>query len=128
MGSDLGEKLTIVNTENIFFENSKNLGFLQLIYDGKSKLYLKNEKYLDKANFQGGYSGNRNYDEFKYKTPRYYLKKENESINLLKPQKKIVLKLFQEQSAKINSFIKLNEIQLKEHDDLVRLIKYYDSL
>ena len=100
--------------------------FLQVLYEGKTMLYKRRVKEFQEEDYKNPYSDAKRYDEY---TDRIlYMIKQNNVLKDLKPRKKAVLKLLSDQADKIGVFIKENELNLHNEDDLVRLIDYYNKL
>ncbi|KPK87188.1 MAG: hypothetical protein AMS27_03240 [Bacteroides sp. SM23_62_1] len=58
----------------------------------------------------------------------YYLKLGSNDFQLLKLKKKAVIAIFPDYHENIENFIKDENINLKDEDDLTRLVKFYDGL
>lgn len=102
--------------------------FAEVLYNKGSIAYKVYEKEWVKANYEGGYSADRAYDEFVDKYDLYFLKKGDNILYKAKKSKKQVLEAFPDQESEISSFIKSNKLDLKEDESLVKLLEYYDSL
>jgi len=102
--------------------------FAELLYNKGSIAYKVYKKEWVKANYEGGYSADRPYDEFVDKYDLYFLKKGDKNLHKAKKSKKQVLTAFPDQKSAISSFFKSNKLDLREEESLVKLLKYYDSL
>lgn len=102
--------------------------FAEVLYNKASIVYKVYEKEWVKANYEGGYSADRAYDEFVDKYDLYFLKKGDNMLYKAKKSKKQVKEAFPDQASEITSYIKSNKLDLKEDESLVKLMKYYDSL
>ena len=122
----LGENASWV-FKQVFLEDKKKSLFLQVLCDDHSILYKRHFREFRKADYGGAYSADRRYDEY---TDRYnyYILLEGGDIQSLKPQKKAVLEIMETYGNEMEEFLKKEKINLKSEDDLVRLIRYYDSL
>lgn len=102
--------------------------FVQVLYDQDSKVYKVFKKEFLKANYEGGYSADRKYDEFVDKADILIMKAGENTIYRVKSSKKQVISLFPEKEKEISSYIKGNKPDLKDPQALVDLMIYYDSL
>ena len=102
--------------------------FAQVLYNRGSMVYKVYEKEWVKANYEGGYSADRKYDEFVDKYSLYFMKEGDKVLYKAKKSKKQMLSAFPEQEKEISSFIKSNKLDLKNEESLVKLLEYYDSL
>ena len=102
--------------------------FAHVLYNKGSMVYKVYEKDWVKANYEGGYSADRKYDEFVDKYNLYFMKEGDKVLYKAKKSKKQMLAAFPEQEKEISSFIKSNKLDLKNEESLVKLLEYYDSL
>jgi hypothetical protein len=102
--------------------------FAQVLYNNGSMVYKVYEKEWVKANYEGGYSADRKYDEFVDKYSLFFMKEGDHTLYKAKKSKKQMLEAFPGQENEISSFIKSNKLNLKEAESLVKLLAYYDSL
>jgi hypothetical protein len=128
---------TLANTNNVLsnldpliFDNGfPNKGkqtpatFYQLIADGKVKLLKYYKKNIDE---------HREYPSAittkTFKAAHAYFVFSNNQLTEIKPNKKSLLKLFNEHSAEIEVYLKDNNINLKSDADLKKLFTWYNSL
>ncbi len=109
-------------------ENDGEFLFAQVLYSGGSMVYKRYQKEFVKANYEGGYSADRKYDEFADKSSLYFLKHDDKLIYKVKKSKKQILEAFPDAENEISAFIKAEKLDMKNEEDLVKLLKYYDSL
>jgi hypothetical protein len=102
--------------------------FAQVLYNKGSLVYKVFQKDFVKANYEGGYSADRKYDEFVDKYDLFFMKEGELILYKAKKSKKQMLSAFPGKEKEISSFIKSNKLDLKEEDALVSLLEYYDSL
>ncbi len=102
--------------------------FAQVLYNKGSLVYKVYEKEWVKANYEGGYSADRKYDEFVDKYSLYFMKEGDKVLYKAKKSKKQMIAAFPEQENEISSFIKSNKLDLKNDESLIKLLEYYDSL
>ena len=102
--------------------------FAEVLYNQGSIVYKVYGKGWVKANYEGGYSPDRRYDEFVDKSDLYFLKKGEPILYKARRSKKQLVAAFPGHEKEISSFIKANKLNLKEDESLVSLLKYYDSL
>lgn len=102
--------------------------FAQLLYEGKSTLYKVFGKEFVKANYEGGYSADRKYDEFADKSSLHISTEDVPALTKVRKSKKQVLAALPGADKELSAFIKSENLDLKYEEDLVRLLRYYDSL
>ena len=102
--------------------------FAKLLYQGESTLYRVYEKEFIEASYKGAYSADRRYDEFIDKSSFYFSGPDDAFPAKLKQSKKQVLAAFPGAEDKLSAYMKAEKLDLKHEEDLVRLLKYYDSL
>jgi len=120
-----GEQLTFVPLK---LKADEEAVFVQVLYDLGSRVYKVYKKEFLKANYEGGYSADRKYDEFVDKYDLLIMKEGENTIYKLKNSKKYVSSLFPENEKEISSYIKENKLDLKEAESIVEIMSYYDSL
>jgi hypothetical protein len=101
--------------------------YLEILYDQHSILFKRHLKTYKQAQVKTPYHANKDYNEYLEKTD-YYLKLINNEIISLKPKMKSILSVFPDKESQISDFIKKEKISLKNETDLIRTIKYCDSL
>jgi hypothetical protein len=109
-------------------EENKSPVFAQLLYRGESSLYKLQEKEFIRANYEGAYSADRKYDEFADKSSLYLFTQEESGLNKVKKSKKQFLALFPGAEDELSAFIKTEKLDLKLEEDIINLLRYYDSL
>jgi len=90
-------------------------------------VYKRYRKEFVRANYEGGYSADRKYDEFADKSDLYFSMQNDEKLYKVKKSKKQMLEAFPGLEDEISSYIKAEKLNLKVEEDLVKLLKYYDS-
>jgi len=118
---------SILVFKQVFLLAEKGRVFMQVLYQGESTLFKRYRKHFLEADFYKPYGQGRQVDEYKDYF-EYYVKPAGGDISLLKPVKKSVLNIFNDKSDLIGNYIKKEKINLKDETDLIRLVKYYDSL
>lgn len=109
-------------------ENDGESIFARVLYNGESMVYKRYEKEFVKANYEGGYSADRKYDEFADKSSLYFSKHDDKHFYKVRKSKKQILEAFPDAKDDISGFIKAEKLNLKSEEDVVKLLKYYDSL
>lgn len=102
--------------------------FAQLLYNQKSMVYKLYQKDFVRANYEGGYSADRKYDEFVDKFDIYFRKSNDETLFKVKKSKKYIISCFPEKESEISDYFKKSKPDLKSEAALVELLRYYDSL
>jgi hypothetical protein len=101
--------------------------FLLIMFKSKNMLVKNVSKRIVPADYKGAYSANRTYDTFDDNS-EYYIIKNNGDIVKFRLKKNSILDALSDQKAKVEEFIKTNNIILKNDGDLVKLIVFYDNL
>ncbi len=121
----------MVDSFSIFFQNKtyrferlaedKSKGYLNVIYKGKSALYIKYSKYIKKLAVDGAY------DEF-YKESQIYFVKDNIVYTIA--SKNDLINVLIEDKELIKNFIKKNKIKIIRNDpgSFIPVIGYFDSI
>lgn len=96
-------------------------GFINVLYKGKSALYVKYKKEIQSL------AVDNKYDLF-YQTYRIYFVK-GKTVNQINSKNEL-LKVLYEDKAQIKDFIKKNKLKIskKEPESFIPVIRYYDSL
>lgn len=102
--------------------------FAQLLYNQKSMVYKLYQKDFVRANYEGGYSADRKYDEFVDKFDIYFQKSNDDTLFKVKKSKKYIISCFPEKESEISDYFKKSKPDLKSEAALVELLRYYDSL
>ena len=102
--------------------------FAEVLYNIGSIVYKVYEKEWLNANYEGGYSADRRYDQFVDKYDLYFMKKGEKVLYKARNSKKQVIAAFPDHEKEISSYIKSNKLNLKEDSSLLNLLVYYDSL
>lgn len=102
--------------------------FAQILYNKGSMVYKVYQKEFVKANYEGGYSADRKYDEFVDKYSLFFMKQGDHILYKARKSKKQVIAAFPGKESEISSFIKSNKLDLKKEESIVKLLEYYDSL
>jgi hypothetical protein len=107
--------------------NEKHPEYLEILYDQHFILFKRHMKTFKEAQVKTPYHAEKDYNEYIDKT-EYFLKLSNNEIISLKPKMKSILSVFPSKANQIRDFIKNEKISLKKETDLIRAIKYCDSL
>ena len=91
-------------------------------------MYKLYGKEFVRANYEGGYSADRKYDEFADKSSLYMSTQDDPAPAKVKKSKKQILAAFPGAEDEMSAYIKAEKLDLKKEADLIRLLKYYDSL
>ena len=113
----------------IQLEDDKQPVFVRVLYNDGSSLYKLYGKEFVRANYEGAYSADRPYDEFADKSSLYLSRQDDpEQYYKVKKSKKQILSAFPGAEDELSAYIKAEKLDLKSEEDLVKLLKYYDSL
>lgn len=118
-----------VNGTTLVFNKHKNIegevGYYQVLLEGKFSLFIKHKKVFRKADYQGAYSANRTKDEFTDEQ-KFYWSKGNSNLAILKNKKSILSELG-DQSNTVESFIKENKLKMDSQNDLIKLFDHLNA-
>ncbi len=120
-------QFSIDNHDFKYLDNAGNIsgklivpGYYEVIYDGKTKLYIRWEKtkVLFDTHYDGGYS----------QKIEYFLYKEDEFIKIKK--NKCLINALDDHKPEVRNFIKKNSINIKADDmgPVIHILKFYDNL
>ena len=113
--------------KHIFLEDLKQSLFVQVLYNNQSILYKRHYRQFLKADYDRAYGSDRRYDEYK-NLYKYYISLDGVNSISFKPRKKDLLNIMNEHRNDIEAYLKAEKNNLKSDTDLVKLVKYYDSL
>lgn len=113
--------------KQVFLLDKKKTVFMKVLYSGESTLYKYYYKTFQEADYTGPYSQDRRYDEYRDEHD-WYIRLPGEEIQKLRPKRKAILQIMNAESDKIESYLKGNKPDLKSDANLIRLVKYFDSL
>jgi hypothetical protein len=119
-----------LNSTNSGFKRSGEpaLGFLEILVDGDINLYMKTELSILKANFNMALNIGEKEDRVVKENVYYLRKKEQDELFQISKNKKDNLTFFQEKQAEVNSYIKQQNLKFNREEDLIQLVKHYNSL
>lgn len=108
-----------INTQEDSLKGIK--GYVNVLYKGKSALYVKYKKEIDLL------AVDEKYDMF-YQTHRIYFLKDGNVYQII--SKKELLKVLYKDKAQIKDYIRKNRLKVskKEPDSFIPIIRYYDSI
>lgn len=96
--------------------------FVQILFEDRLSLYKSDIKLLSEVN-----EINAGLVKVFNTASRYFLMKDN-TLQLIKLNKKEVFEIIKDKEDKIQSYIKDNNLSVKKETDLISLLKYYSSL
>ena len=130
--------LYLDDTHSFYFKNSNDAfitgnsidedspaGFYKVIYNEKSSLFCHYSTSIKKATYVPAFNVGEKDDKIIIKKT-YYVYINNQLIKLEKNKKKLIQQF--KSNNKTISFIKHNNINPKKEQDLIKFIKYYDSI
>ncbi|HJX70815.1 MAG TPA: hypothetical protein VJ346_02650 [Bacteroidales bacterium] len=100
--------------------------FVQILYNGGTRLLLKHKKQFIKADYQGAYSTGNKYDEY-LDDKDYYLVKDDGVYRKIKLNKKSVLSALEDSQAALKEYALKHMINFARPEDIIRLLVFYDS-
>jgi len=105
-----------------------DISFVRLLYSGNSSLYLAYEKEYLKADYTGGYSANRPYDEYIDKHQYFMLTAGSDEPLRIKGSKKSLAEQFGTHSKEMLSYFNSGKTEFRDIEYLVAMLRYYDEL
>lgn len=117
----------ILSTRYKLFDYGGKLRYFTVLNtEGTTQLLKRDIKKFFKAkDAQNGYSSSKP-ARFVLKS-EFFFKKSN-SIRQINLNKKTILAALNEKAAKLKKFIKTNKLKLKNEDEVIKLINYYNSI
>jgi hypothetical protein len=124
------EDTKITHTFKRFKEKStdKKPIFFDVLHEGKYSLLAKRYKNFSPADFKGGYSTQRFYDEYTNATDLFVKTAETEDLVKMKSNKKAIMKVLAGKDKELSAFIDKENLDLKNEQDLAKLFAYYNQL
>lgn len=131
-------KLMLVPTErinafNIYTNDGDTLrfknidqSFYEILLDGSVTLLTSYNKYLLEADKGGSYS-TRADNEIVAGKNKFYLRIGNGELNQIKMSLKSISSMLPEYTQVLKTFVKKNSLNLKEKEDLIKLIAYHNA-
>lgn len=107
-------------------EENKPLYF-QVLVPGGIQLLKKNMKIFKEASYQGAYSAGREYDEF-IDDEKYYVLVDGKPLTEFRNKKSLQQSIPADNAGEIDSYIKKNNLNLKEEQHLVMLFRYLNDV
>jgi hypothetical protein len=100
---------------------STSKSYFEILYEGKSSLYVKHLKKIEKMAVEG------KYDKF-YQVNRIYLVKGNKFITVTR--KSDFLKVLEDKKTQVREFLKKNKLRITEKvpETFIPVLMYYDNL
>jgi len=103
--------------------------FLQVLYQSeKTSLYARNWKTFQKADQRATYYTEQITDEFSDAKQDLFLVKSDGAVHEIKLRRGAILNTLQDQKSALKNFIKENQLQFEDTNDLVEVIKYYEQI
>jgi hypothetical protein len=121
------DDLILMEKINLKPEKSDKGTFVKVLYKDSSKFILKYSKMFIPANYKGAYPTGNKYDEYTDKQ-QYYLITGKDNITKIRLKKKSVIKVLSDREDEIKDFIREKDLRMDNVDDIISVLKYYDSL
>lgn len=114
---------TVANFRGVFKGDDKVDGFYQVLYDGGFSLLKRVKKRLvEKVEYNSSSK-----TKTLFTTTNYYIQKATGDLELVKADKKSFIKVFGKE-AEINDFVAKENINLKNEDDMIKLVSYLNKI
>jgi len=104
--------------------------YYRILFHGELILLENTKVIFEKANYEGGYSNDKKYDEFKKYTSFYYI---DQTLNPEKPQKlktsaNGISKIFPRHQKQVKQYINQNLLDCRKKEDLIKVFEYYREI
>jgi hypothetical protein len=119
----LKDKIQIYRNGFPEIDNFNKKSYYQVLFDGGIKLLFKNHRTMQEVKPYNSPTTEKKFID----NAIYYVFQDN-VMTKFKPSKKDFLEMFKSKSTEIADFIKNEKIDLKQHDDLVRVFVFYNTL
>ncbi|GAB4129269.1 MAG: hypothetical protein OHK0045_00310 [Raineya sp.] len=104
-----------------------NFGYLQIVYDGKVKIYYRHSrKVRQNVSQTEGYAGNETDDQF-VEDNAFVIELPNQTKHITDGRKKEILAVFSDRKKELEEYIKAQKLDTKKLKDLVEVVKKYES-
>ncbi len=105
-----------------------NFGYLQVIYEGKVKVYYRHSRKIrQNTSDTEGYAGNSKEDQFVI-DDAYVIELPNKVKHLTNARKKDILAIFADKKKELDEFIKAKKLDTQNLKDLIDIIEKYESM
>ena len=107
---------------------NEKIKYVEVLHNEESKLFLNHTtKIIAKDSGNQAYGSGVQYDKYVYSSVLIGAKK-GEQLSDLKTRKNWIVKFFSNRSKDVEAYIVKNNLDTKDHSDLIKIFKYYDSL
>ena len=110
------------------YKHFDDLQFYRIVSEGKTSILELTKVIFEKADFQGAYSNDKRYDEFKQYAELYYFNEVLPQPKKLKRTTKGISSLYAENSMEIKKFILDNGYNCRNEDDLLKILSYIQNI
>ena len=100
--------------------------FVQILYNGGTRLLLKHKKQFIKADYKGAYSTGNKFDEY-LDDKDFYLVKDDGVYRKIKLNKKSVLSALEDSQDALKEYSLKHQIDYTNPEDIKKLLAFYDS-
>lgn len=127
--SDLVESFELINVsgDTLFFKKVTEKGFCQVVYEGKTKVYLKYAKRIEKANYGGAYNSNARTSDEIVELNIYLISKDGEPLEEIKATRKAFESKFADKKDAIREYMKQFKPDLKDSKQMADFVTYLEK-
>jgi len=105
-----------------------NFGYLQIIYDGKVKIYYRHSRRTRQSTSQTeGYSGKELENQF-IENNAFVIELPNKTKHITNARKKEILTIFADKKKDLEEYMKVQKLDTQKLEDLVDIVQKYESL
>ncbi|MGD1891315.1 MAG: hypothetical protein ACFB15_12070 [Cyclobacteriaceae bacterium] len=95
---------------------------VQVLHENDFQMVAVRYKVVKKADYEGGYSRNKPYDEITEVAPKYYLLKPGQEAEKIKPKKKALLKALPDHADTLEALLESEQYDLANPNEVARLL------
>jgi len=103
-------------------------GFFQVLVEGEFSLYANKFKEIEYDNFVSNYQGGSGTKEYYYVEKVNYIGRYQGRTGVLINSKRRLLKYLAKEKPPIKSYFKNQNIKIKNEEDLIKVVNYYNNL
>lgn len=109
-------------------KKDSSLQYYRVIATGTVNLVEFVKVVFEKADFEGGYSNDKRYDEFKKYPGFYYFSQPGTKPQKLKSNPNAISKIFPGQNDQMKKYIIKNGLDCTSENDLIQIFEYYSEI
>jgi hypothetical protein len=120
--------IEVIFVKHLHPKKETEFKFYRSIFDGSIGLLEILKVVFEEADFKGGYSNDKRFDEFKKYPTYYYYSNSNSHPKKLKTSPSGVSKIFPNHNTEIKVYIAERNLDCKNESDLKKVFEYYQQM